>query len=253
MSKGIHMHIIANLEFGQKRSTVKYNKRFIGLLTVKAIICFLLLANLESNLYARQAFSFGQKIEGAEKSLNTKASPTPFPPLMNRGKIDQTIDTNDFRLDFDSGYLYSITLKQPCRFQSYGLAPYLEKWKNFDSIDNFQVESNMNRDDFLHYLSLWENRAKALSIQKMPEGDLRDRQYSVSFYTSDIDGLVRIHIEMGPTRRASNEDGVWGDGWTVFFAKRLDTSSGQNPIQLDSVKSSCDKYSTRGRTLPAGK
>jgi hypothetical protein len=185
---------------------------------------------------------FGLALRRAEELLSLQATDHPLPGKPKGG--NKALDLGDVYLCFDNGRLRDIEFRYPYQFTN-SPAPYPEHWKNFMPIGEKKIHGNIFRDELLEYLAAWEKRAAALGVEKMALGDLSSCQYSISFERNQFRDM--IHISMGPSRRTAGQ-GIWCDGWTLFFAVESDFEAhGEERGLLKSLTAFRDEFNTAAR------
>jgi hypothetical protein len=185
---------------------------------------------------------FGQGLQEIEKMFAVSAIDNTS-PVARKGK-DKIIKTHGVTFDFDTDLLSGITFSKDHQFKN-SLSPYIQIWKNFESIGDKKIKSNMTHDDFVDYIEAWNKRAKELSSKEVESPDLKENEYRISF---EEDGFSNaVHIAMGKSRRAGG-GGIWADGWTIFFATEREAELYKVPVgQLRSVSAFCDVFNTVAR------
>jgi hypothetical protein len=200
---------------------------------------------MDQTLDAGHNVFFGQSLDEVERMFGCKAIDNPS--RVARKGIDKNIELNDVTLWFDTGRLAWIVFKEGYAFK-YPTTPYPEIWKNCPPIAGKALHNKMPREDFLSYLSLWEQRARGLGVAKLELGDLTAQQFAVK---CDQDQFIdMIHLSMGPSRRAGG-GGIWRDGWTFIFTKASTAARrGTKPGLLESVSVFRDEFNTVARRKP---
>lgn len=94
------------------------------------------------------------------------------------------------------------------------LTPFPEDWKSLVPIEEKRIVKGISRDNFLSYVSAWQERAQTFGAQCVERGDLEAHQYSVCVKRDKL--IDAVHIAMGPSRR-TGRGGIWSDGWHAFF------------------------------------
>ena len=186
---------------------------------------------------------FGQQLTEVEALFGSVAIDDPI--RIARKGIDKLLKTDGLTLRFDTDRLKDIQFRPPYQFIN-PLTPYPEQWKNFDKIGAMGLRSRLSREEFLSYLQEWEKRATSLGAEKMPFGDLSERQYSISIDRDEF--FDAIHVSIGPSRRAGGR-GIWCDGWGISFTKtNQHSSSGKIEAELlESISAFRDEFNTVAR------
>jgi hypothetical protein len=182
-----------------------------------------------------------------EDMFGCKASDIPI--RIARKGIDKSLKTDTVSLEFDSGKLKRIQFERNYEFRN-SPQPYPEPWKNLVPVGLARISGGMPREQFLVYLKLWEERARACGAESVEAGeDLGSEQYSVGIVQESLEGfsLDLIALNMGPSRRAGG-GGLWSDGWCLFFARELDhNETGVEVGRLLSLAAFRDEFNTVAR------
>jgi hypothetical protein len=183
---------------------------------------------------------FGQKLEEIE--CRYARSATDIPLRIARKDIDKIVDIAGVQLHFDSGLLVRVTFTKDYRFVNPPM-PYPEEWRNFPEINSRRIYNRMPREEFLAYVSEWENRALALGAVKVPMGDLTGQQFAVSTLRDECADWVSVNF--GPSRRAGG-GGIWCDGWNAFFGPKTEKEQAEI-AKLERLCAFRDEYNTVAR------
>jgi hypothetical protein len=186
-----------------------------------------------------EVVSFGQSLRKIEKLYSRKANEIPW--RYARKGIDMMIELENASLEFDTGRLKGIKFIDPYKFTNEP-SPYVEEWKNFDSMNDKRLYGGMSRTEFLAYLAVWEARAKEHGVETGDFSDLTKNQYMIQ---SEHDQFVdMIHISMGPSRNTTG-NGRWSDGWTIFFTiDSVHKMGDKKPGLLESISCLRDEFNT---------
>jgi hypothetical protein len=187
------------------------------------------------------ALCFGEEMEKVEHLFSCHAIDNPSP--IARKAVDKIIKTANLQLDFDSGRLCRVTFADEYQFIR-PPTPYPEVWKNFPVIGARKIYRRMPREEFLSYVSAWEQRAIGLGAEKIAFDDLTGKQFSVSI-DRDSPWYDAVNISMGPSRRAGG-GGIWCDGWNAIFTRR-DPNGGISFVTLERLSVFRDEFNSVAR------
>jgi len=184
------------------------------------------------------ALCFGEEIEKAERLFSCHAIDNPL--RIARKTVDKIIKTANLHLDFDSGRLCRVTFADEYQFKS-PPTPYPEEWKNFPVIGARKIYRRMPREEFLSYVSAWEQRAIGLGAEKIDMDDLTTEQFAVSICRDEF--WDSVCLNMGQSTRAGG-GGIWCDGWIATF-KKQETELGAEI--LEELSAFPDEFNTVAR------
>jgi hypothetical protein len=179
--------------------------------------------------------TFGQNLKETEERCSYAATASPFGGRKGSAKV---INLKHVSLTFDCNLLCLVKFDHPYQFKN-PLTLYPERWKNLTAVAKKKLQAEMLRNEFLDYLTAWEQRARQFGAEKKEICDLAEGQYHIF---SRRDKFVdMISISLGPTRK-TKAGGIWSDGWIAMFDIKPATAG-----RLRSVSALRDAFNTAAR------
>ena len=187
---------------------------------------------------------FGQNINEVELAFKNKAKQ--HQSSIARKEIDLIIDSERYNLQFDTGKLQKFVFRHTHE-EEIVITAFQEDWRNFPEISGKSLKTKMTKEKVMEYISLWEKRAQRLGAKASDLGDLREKEYRIS-YDSDPDGCGDfIGFSFGPNRR-STKGGIWSSGVHFVFFSRFGAELWKEKIgTLQQVHVSCNQFNTKGK------